>query len=974
LTDTNTPIRISFWDNTKGILIFLVVLGHFLLPYFIFDIPETLLNVIYIFHMPAFVFVSGYFSKKVSDLKSSILKLCIAYILFNYSMMLYAKIYENIDFSLLKPYYSYWYLLALVIWRLIIPFVPKSKMSFITSLLFMFLIGFWSEVNNVLALSRIVGFFPFFLAGYMLSENKINLFLFSRVLMHKVLGVILFTFSLIVCVLVSHSGISIDELIWFPYSSYVSLIYRLLLAYLSATIILSFMLMIPTKPIRFISKWGRNSLPIFILHRYIPLLFTKIFPQSNYHTIILLYIILASILTTALLGADRVNFALLNVLEKVAKSITNNKQKRKRTFKMVYLWFFVILIIPQIYNLMITLFEKPEVVIQNNQDDMIHPILTAEQQRTIDKAVSIAFVGDLILLQDQVREAWNEEMQNYDFEPLFEYATKYLQDADFSIGVLEGPLAGSEAGYSTSNYDDGIPMYLNFPDSFADAIQKAGINLVTLANNHLLDKGIEGVYRTIEVLEKKQINYIGAYRNSSEKTKVKIIKVKNLHVAFLAYTIPSNFYEESYFFKENPAITSVLVSKNSPYFNQALKQVQADFANAKKENPDFIIVLPHMGTQFIHTTDSFQELWNDIFVQLGADVVLGNHAHAVQPIEFRIGNKERNERNSVIVNCPGNFVNSYVNHNGDATSIVKIFLHADDKNVVCAGVLPMWTQTLVHKQHRALPVYDILHDAKLQTQISIYDLNRVEKVHELISTVMLNVNLTLDQSQKVYYLFPDGYYRQPAIPLTITESMKNNELYKLLKNKNICFVGDSITKGSKNGGYGWFEPLVGAIEGISTTVEAWGGATTKTLLDSLEQISNHKADIYVIAIGTNDIRYRNKHICAMTAESYTRNLLELTSNILADNSVAQFVFITPWPTMGNDPYTPLDKKELDLLFSDYEKSLEQFCKDSGFLFINPGKYILQVLNQSKSTEYLLDHIHPNASKGIQLYSKSVLMD
>ena len=69
---------------------------------------------------------------------------------------------------------------------------------------------------------------------------------------------------------------------------------------------------------------------------------------------------------------------------------------------------------------------------------------------------------------------------------MFKYTKEHLQGNNLSIGIFEGPMAGGgEIKYSTSNYEDGIPLYLNFPDEFAETIKNSGINYVSTANNHL---------------------------------------------------------------------------------------------------------------------------------------------------------------------------------------------------------------------------------------------------------------------------------------------------------------------------------------------------------------------------------------------------------------------------------------------------------------------------------------------------------
>ena len=155
---------------------------------------------------------------------------------------------------------------------------------------------------------------------------------------------------------------------------------------------------------------------------------------------------------------------------------------------------------------------------------------------TFMNAIRISYVGDLIMLKDQVISAKNKSTGKYEFDEMFKYPSKHFKESDFTIGVYEGPSAGNNTSYSTSNYGDGIPLYLNFPDEFAESVKKAGIDLVTTANNHLLDKGIKGALRTIDILDKNKIMHTGSYKNNT-KNNLLIINLKGINIGFLSYKI-----------------------------------------------------------------------------------------------------------------------------------------------------------------------------------------------------------------------------------------------------------------------------------------------------------------------------------------------------------------------------------------------------------------------------------------------------
>lgn len=953
--------RIYFWDNAKGILIFLVVFGHFLLPYRSIPLVRIVFDLIYLFHMPAFAFVSGHLSQRTSDKRKAIVKLGITYLLFNLPMMIYGYMFEGTAPSLLTPYYSYWYLIALIAWRLISPTLATSREALPISIAVSILIGFWNEIGNQLALSRIIGFLPFFLAGYKLSEQKLKDFLSTKRTPHIVLGFALLGIVFYLGIYLSLTEIILNDLLFFPYAAPGRFLYRILMFMFSLSIGIAATLMLPQRPIRWFSKWGRNSLAIYMLHRYIPLLMFVVIPFRNESTVVLSASLLASMITLFVLGFDSLNTKFNKLLDTCTEafSVTNYGNRGVR------IAFFAFLLCHLLFVISLNPVKK--------QEDIMHKVLSSQQKAQIENAVSLAFVGDLILLRDQVREAYSDKMQNYDFDPVFSYAKKYLLTSDYSIGVLEGPLAGQGPGYTNSNYDDGIQLRLNFPDSFADSIKTSGIDLVTLANNHILDMNLEGAMRTLDVLDEKAIQHVGSYRNPEEKSRTKIVEIKGIRLAILAYTYSSNYFSEAYFFETNPSLTSIIVEPNSHFFSAARHQVKIDFERAKAEKPDLIVVLPHMGTQFLNTTDKFQNTWNEIFVQEGADIILGDHAHAVQPIEFRSIKTGDREKQTLIVNCPGNFANSYMEHNGDATSIVKVYIDQESKSVLCVGVIPMMTLARGNKHHQALPVYDILSDLELKSQLSVCDRKRVKEVQGLITEVMLGTRLTLDQAQNIHYLFPDGYYRQPVNAIKINTDFARSEALKMLQNSNsVVFIGDSITQGTKNGGYGWFEPLTESFPNLIVNREAWGGATTFALLEKADRIASHAADLYVIAAGTNDIRYRDKNSCAMTPAQYIENLDKLTKSILHKNSRTKFIFIAPWPSLANDPFTPLSSDVKEKTFADYTKSLEGYCMQKGHIFVDPTSKILSAIDKKVAGYFLLDHIHPNAAEGLKLYSEAFL--
>lgn len=192
----------------------------------------------------------------------------------------------------------------------------------------------------------------------------------------------------------------------------------------------------------------------------------------------------------------------------------------------------------------------------------------------------------------------------------------------------------------------------------------------------------------------------------------------------------------------------------------------------------------------------------------------------------------------------------------------------------------------------------------------------------------------------------------------------------LVEAESICFIGDSVTAGSNNEGHPWYEPLLGRTD-AEIINHSWGGATTYTLLDNIDTIAQTQAEYYVVAIGTNDIRFRNEENSAMTAEEYIMNLETIVEAVTKVNSSVKFVFITPWYSVESDPISVLsyqDKMNMNQVYSDV---LKEWCLENEYLYIDPQPYIIERINQEDASYYLLDYIHPNKLEGIEMYAEAV---
>lgn len=961
--------RICYWDNIKGLLILLVVFAHMLYTFQTRSAAiDSVVDYIYLFHMPAFVFVSGYFGKgEKSHSFEKIIKLVFLYFIFN-SITVFIEYHKGFT-SFTQPIYSYWYLLAMIAWRSTAHRISKYRI--VTVLLFTvaLITGFFPSIDNHFAVARIIGFYPFYMLGYQLSEEK------SAKLTGKkygeraligfavLLGAAAVAFGTMITLGYSDESLKLDA-----YSEPQDLIRRIAMFAIAALAILALRYLTPDKKIPLLTMFGRNSLWIFVLHR----MFTVWI--SDYIGVFPVPLIVAiSVSSTLAICIAFGNDAVAGFMNKFLKQGTDIflKEDKKIT------WAKAVSILVALGFVVVALFKAYEYMPSFTQEeapapvetDIIYPVMTDSQQEAFDNSFRITFAGDLILLEDQVNRGYNGT--GYDYSDVFEYAKPYISSADLAIGVFEGPMAGADKGYSTSNFYDNKSLYLNFPDEYSLAVKDAGFDLVTTANNHLLDKGEEGALRTLDVLDQTGLDHTGSYRSAEDKAdnRIKLIEVQGIKIAVLSYTYGSNYTDLSELIDGKYSyMTSIICGTEGEEFDKLKASVEEDFRQAKAMSPDLILVLPHLGTQFSNEPDEEQKVWFEIFKENGADIILGDHPHVVEPVQI----ESYDGRTVFTAYCPGNFANIYRGDQGDTSMLVDVYIDRDSKQVIGGSIVPLYTYSPADGNYRAVPVYEIMNNTELRKQLTTDDIDRASNAHGIITDVVFGHEMDITSVTERYYFNASGFIRSKATGLVLTDDMKNGTLYKAMNEAgSICFVGDSVTEGTKNGGCPWYEPIEEYFPDKDISNFSKGGCTVSYLLENEDKIP--ASDLYVIAIGTNDVRYRDESVCAMTSDEYINRIDQLKDKLLEKNPDARFVFIAPWYSTEADIYCPMTFEAKTKMNAEYSSALEKYCSDNGFKYIDANEYIKGILIVSPDITYLLDHIHPNASKGVVMYSEAVLL-
>lgn len=224
------------------------------------------------FHMPIFIFFSGYLSK--NDKNPKVFKLIISYFGFQTLYLLFQRYILNdssIVFQYTTPYWIMWYLLSLFFWRLITPYVQKSYFSLSISILLALLIGFDSSISFYLSLSRTIVFYPFFLAGTIIDGCFFDYLQQNK---NRIISLFLLVLCFIILYLIS---IDLNEAFLYnayPYSYFQDnnfqwFFYKLFLIFSSFILVFVCISLIPNKKIPLFSAIGNHTMSIYLLHGFI---------------------------------------------------------------------------------------------------------------------------------------------------------------------------------------------------------------------------------------------------------------------------------------------------------------------------------------------------------------------------------------------------------------------------------------------------------------------------------------------------------------------------------------------------------------------------------------------------------------------------------------------------------------------------------------------------------------------------------
>lgn len=240
-----------------------------------------------------------------------------------------------------------------------------------------------------------------------------------------------------------------------------------------------------------------------------------------------------------------------------------------------------------------------------------------------------------------------------DFWPIFAGVASVTRAADLAICEMETPLAPPQGPFQ------GYPTF-SAPPQVLTGLREAGYDSCTTASNHTLDQGFEGLSRTLDELDAAGLRHTGSARSAAEASRPLIITMPNgAQVAQLAYAFGFNGLTRPAGQEWEANLTDV-------------PTILAAAHRAKQAGADIVVLSMHWGIEYNHGVTAEQEQQAQaLLASPDVDVILGDHAHAIEPFQ-RINGKW-------VAFCMGN----------------QIARHAEPVNDNREGVMPRFTFTEV---------------------------------------------------------------------------------------------------------------------------------------------------------------------------------------------------------------------------------------------------------------------------------------
>ena len=306
------------------------------------------------------------------------------------------------------------------------------------------------------------------------------------------------------------------------------------------------------------------------------------------------------------------------------------------------------------------------------------PVPTPEPKRIIvtGQPASVHFraVGDVMSHKLQLTHAEvSRGVYNYDSQ--FMYVKEALSKADYTIANLETSISVGEEYTSYPRFKT--------PEAILDTLKDCGVDMLTMANNHILDDFYQGLKKTVDEAEERGFDHLGAYRTAEEAEELMIKDIGGIRFGFLAYTTYVNENEKRLDSATRAFAVNILQEADLEADVKALRDVGAEV----------VICLPHWGVENKRSVASETREWARRMVEAGVDIILGSHPHVVHPIDVGEMEVDGETKDILIAWSMGNFISYMANQYMDSGIIVDFTVSRDEDGNISidnVGYVPVY--------------------------------------------------------------------------------------------------------------------------------------------------------------------------------------------------------------------------------------------------------------------------------------------
>jgi poly-gamma-glutamate capsule biosynthesis protein CapA/YwtB (metallophosphatase superfamily) len=286
---------------------------------------------------------------------------------------------------------------------------------------------------------------------------------------------------------------------------------------------------------------------------------------------------------------------------------------------------------------------------------------------TAPRTLTIVATGDLLVHQPVWARAYANGGGRYDFRPMFRAMRPTIRRAALALCHVESPMAlGAPSGY---------PVFRT-PPALARAIAWAGFDACSTASNHSVDQGRTGIRETLRALDRAGVRHTGTARTAREARRILVLDADGVRVALVAATYGTNGIPV-------PAPWSVNLIRPDRILRHARR--------AKRLGADVVVVNLHWGAEYVNTPTAEQFRVARVLLRSRAvDVIVGQHAHVVQPIQ-RL-------RGRFVVFGEGNFLSAQSTAccpgptQDGLAAVIRLLVTGDDVSVTRADYVPIYVR------------------------------------------------------------------------------------------------------------------------------------------------------------------------------------------------------------------------------------------------------------------------------------------